>query len=81
MRTETCWLPSAGGGRQFARLWLPDAPPRAVLLIAHGLSEYGGRYDAFARWLAERCSAVVEPMGEQWYQVTFQTMGAEKIGA
>lgn len=58
MRTETCWLPSAGGGRQFARLWLPDAPPRAVLLIAHGLSEYGGRYDAFARWLAERGYAV-----------------------
>lgn len=59
MQTEIRWLPSAGGGQQFARLWLPGGSPRAVLLIAHGLSEHSGRYDAFARWLAGHGYAVM----------------------
>lgn len=32
--------------------WLPDGPPRAVVQIVHGIAEYVGRYDHFARFLA-----------------------------
>jgi len=58
MELTTLYLPSAGGGRLFCRLWIPDAPPVAVLQIVHGLSEHSGRYDALARYLADRGFAV-----------------------
>ncbi|MFH1765744.1 MAG: alpha/beta fold hydrolase, partial [Gemmatimonadota bacterium] len=36
-----------------------DAPkPRASLLLVHGLGEHSGRYDAFARVLAEEGTSV-----------------------
>lgn len=38
--------------------WLPSGPRRAVLVLAHGMSEYGGRYDPLARFLAARGVAV-----------------------
>ena len=34
-------------------LWTPDGEPRAVVQIVHGVAEYAGRYDHFARFLAE----------------------------
>lgn len=35
-------------------LWTrPGTAPRAVVQIVHGVAEYAGRYDAFARYLAE----------------------------
>lgn len=36
-----------------ASLWLPEGPPRAVVQIVHGVAEYAGRYDHFARYLAD----------------------------
>ena len=33
--------------------WRPEEAPRAVVQIVHGVSEYVGRYDAFARFLAD----------------------------
>ena len=36
-----------------ASLWEPDGAPRAVVQIVHGVAEYAGRYDHFARYLAE----------------------------
>ena len=39
--------------------WLPqDRTPRATVQLVHGISEYIGRYDAFARFLAGRGFAV-----------------------
>ncbi len=35
--------------------------------------------DEDARFLADHYPAVVRPMGEQWYQVTFE--GADQLGA
>lgn len=32
------------GARIFTQSWLPDAAPRAALLISHGLAEHSGRY-------------------------------------
>lgn len=54
-------FPSSDGVHQIhAAAWSPDSgAPRAVLQLVHGISEYIGRYDAFARFLAERGFLVV----------------------
>lgn len=39
--------------------WEPEGEPRAVLQIIHGMVEYIDRYDAFARYMAERGFVVV----------------------
>lgn len=49
---------SSGWGQIFSRSWLGDRPPKAVLLIAHGMAEHSGRYDHFARFMAEHGFAV-----------------------
>lgn len=41
---------SAGGARIFLRSWLPDAAPRAVVVICHGVNSHGGQH----RWTAEQ---------------------------
>ena len=41
------------GVRLFTHAW-PAQAPQAALLICHGIGEHGGRYDAMARWFAER---------------------------
>ena len=39
--------------------WLPEGSPRGVVQLVHGISEYMGRYDPFARFLAEHGFVVV----------------------
>jgi alpha-beta hydrolase superfamily lysophospholipase len=46
-------LEGIGGTPLYAQAWLPDAPPSAVVVIAHGLGEHSARY----QWLAERLVA------------------------
>ena len=41
---------SAGGVKIFLRAWLPDAAPRAVGVICHGVNSHGGQH----RWTAEQ---------------------------
>lgn len=41
---------SAGGVKIFLRSWLPEAPPRAVVVICHGVNSHGGQH----RWTAEQ---------------------------
>ena len=36
-----------------ASLWTPEGEPRAVVQIVHGVADYMGRYDHFARYLAD----------------------------
>ena len=51
--------PSAcGEGEVFSRSWQPDSAPHAIIQIAHGMQEHAGRYDRFARRLAENGWAV-----------------------
>jgi alpha-beta hydrolase superfamily lysophospholipase len=38
--------------------WLPDGDPRAVVVLAHGVSEHGGRY----AWTAEQLAARSMPL-------------------
>ncbi|MFJ9693126.1 alpha/beta fold hydrolase [Kitasatospora sp. NPDC101183] len=50
-------LPSPGGIRVHVHTWAPDGPPRAVVQIAHGMGEYGGRYARLAEALtADGCA-------------------------
>ena len=53
MRHDSFSFASQDGVQVFVRLWLPDSAPTAVLQIAHGMGEHGGRYEA----LAERATA------------------------
>ncbi|MGO9769896.1 MAG: alpha/beta fold hydrolase [Roseiarcus sp.] len=41
-------LDASDGARIFVRRWLPEAPPRAIVQIAHGLVEHSQRYQDFA---------------------------------
>ncbi len=45
---------SDGVHQCYVQEWLPAGPPRAVLQIAHGVTEHIGRYDEAARFLAGR---------------------------
>nr|WP_199067834.1 alpha/beta hydrolase [Chromobacterium sp. ASV5] len=51
-------LAAADGCAIHGARWLPDLPPRAVVLIAHGMSEYATRYARLAARLAAEGYAV-----------------------
>ena len=54
------YYPSKDGQTQIHAIeWSPDAAPRAILQICHGMVEYIGRYDGFARFLAAQGFYVV----------------------
>ena len=59
VKNEFTFLSADGKTSIHAVEWLPDSPPRAVLQIAHGVSEYILRYKAFARYLTDRGIAVI----------------------
>ncbi len=46
-------------GECFSMLWLPDAKPRAIVQIAHGMAEHIGRYAPFAEYLSSNGFAVI----------------------
>jgi alpha-beta hydrolase superfamily lysophospholipase len=48
MAASDFMLEASDGARIFVRRWLPDAPPRAIVQIAHGLAEHSQRYQDFA---------------------------------
>ena len=56
--TEFSFPSKDGKHRCAVSLWTPDGEPRAVVQIIHGVAEYTGRYDAFARYLAGHGFAV-----------------------
>jgi alpha-beta hydrolase superfamily lysophospholipase len=55
MTRQDGYLNGAGGLRIFWQCWRPDEQPRAVVVIAHGVSEHSDRYaHVAARLVAER---------------------------
>ncbi len=59
MKTEQKTLQAPDGTRLAWRLWQPgEGQARAIMQICHGMAEHGGRYDHFARRLAEAGLAV-----------------------
>jgi acylglycerol lipase len=51
-------LEGVGGVRLYRQSWLPDEPPRAVVVIAHGAGEHSGRYAHVAARLVDEGYAV-----------------------
>jgi alpha-beta hydrolase superfamily lysophospholipase len=47
-------LAAADGAELPLRSWLPEAPPKAVLIALHGFNEYSKFFDGIGRFLAER---------------------------
>lgn len=58
MRTETFEFEGFHGQKLPATLWLPEQEPKAVLQIAHGMTEHIGRYTALAQELTGHGIAV-----------------------
>ena len=44
MKTQTGSLTGARGVRIYTQNWRPDGPPKAAVLVVHGLGEHSGRY-------------------------------------
>ena len=60
-QSESCsedFFPGCDGQAIFYRVWRPAGDVRAVLLIAHGLAEHGGRYTAVAEYFCSLGYAV-----------------------
>lgn len=50
---EEFFLQSNGGGKLHCSVWRTEQTPRAVVQLVHGIAEHIGRYDHFARYLAD----------------------------
>ncbi|HWH49846.1 MAG TPA: lysophospholipase [Burkholderiales bacterium] len=48
----------AHGSKRYYQFWLPESPPKAVLLLVHGLAEHSGRYANLVSHLVPRGYAV-----------------------
>lgn len=48
----------AGGRSIYYQWWAPEAAPRALLLVSHGLGEHSARYESFARYFVGHDYAV-----------------------
>jgi alpha-beta hydrolase superfamily lysophospholipase len=55
---ETLFFTDASGVDVAYYRWNPEGPPKGIVLIAHGASEHGARYDRFASFLASHSFAV-----------------------
>lgn len=51
MNTEKFTFTGCGGAKLSAAIWTPDGQPKAVLQVAHGMTEHIGRYDKLAEAL------------------------------
>ena len=47
-----------GTSRLYRQSWLPEEPPRAAMLLVHGLGEHSGRYESLAAHCTARGFAV-----------------------
>ena len=57
---EGSWVEPLSGGAFHYRVWRPPII-RRLLVVIHGFGEHGGRYDSFARALAEQGICVAAP--------------------
>ncbi len=48
---DTFWLTVSDHSRLYVNRWLPDGPPKAVILLSHGMAEHSGRYARLAEAL------------------------------
>ena len=50
---ETFWLDANDRTGLFVNQWLPESPPKANVLLAHGMAEHSGRYARLGNALCE----------------------------
>ncbi len=48
------WLDASDRSRLFVNQWLPAAPLKAVILLAHGMAEHSARYERLANAFCEQ---------------------------
>ncbi|KAA0943865.1 MULTISPECIES: alpha/beta hydrolase [unclassified Pseudomonas] len=53
MNHTTFWLTANDRSRLYVNQWLPDGPPKALIMLAHGMAEHGGRYTRLAQELCD----------------------------
>jgi alpha-beta hydrolase superfamily lysophospholipase len=58
MRDQSFTFKASDGHELFVHRWLPDGSARAVIHIAHGMAEHGGRYARLAEALTQKGYAV-----------------------
>ncbi|WP_131697851.1 alpha/beta fold hydrolase [Pseudomonas sp. JAI120] len=51
MNHSTFWLTANDHSRLYVNQWLPDAAPKALLMLSHGMAEHSGRYARLAEAL------------------------------
>ena len=51
MNHSTFWLTANDHSRLSVNQWLPDSPPRAVVMLSHGMAEHSGRYSLLGKTL------------------------------
>jgi len=51
MRHEAFWLTASDATPLYVNHWSPEQPPKAVVMIAHGMAEHSGRYARLAEAL------------------------------
>ena len=61
MKHQEAKFKGYGDTSLYYQCWLPDTEPRAVLVIAHGLAEHGGRYANVVDHLVPRGYAIYAP--------------------
>ena len=61
MTNEFYFTSYDGKNRIFAKEWIPQEEPNAILMISHGMTEHIGRYARFAEFLNEYGILVVGP--------------------
>lgn len=54
MNHSTFWLTANDRSRLYVNQWMPEAPPKALVMLSHGMAEHSGRY---ARLAAALCAA------------------------
>ncbi|MBL7165491.1 MAG: alpha/beta hydrolase [Dehalococcoidales bacterium] len=61
MKHQEAGFKGYGDANLYYQCWLPDTEPRAVLVLAHGLAEHGGRYANVVDHLVPRGYALYAP--------------------
>ncbi len=53
MKKDTVYVTMSDGSSVAVHRWIPDAEPRALVQISHGMAEYAMRYDRLGQMLCE----------------------------
>ncbi len=61
MPHDAFWLPASEHCKLYVHQWLPATPVKAVVLLAHGMAEHGGRYQRLGQALCDAGYALLAP--------------------